>query len=159
MMPLAILMAGHFIKRPRLTKWLGIGGAAIYAILLFTLAAPLCQERSGAAAAKQLAPYMQEGTEIFTYQTPYSASLVYYSGYEVKCLETAANIEADRPHKMAWTATNVMPFQAIEDLPTDQPIIVITAEKRFDSLQQNVPGNWESIGSCDDMHFYRRAAE
>lgn len=159
MMPLAILMAGYFIKRPRLTKWLSIGGAAVYAILLFTLAAPLCQERSGAAAAAQLAPYMQEGTEIFTYQMPYSASLVYYSGYEVKRLDTAANIEAERPHKMAWTATNVMPFQAIEDLPADQSIIVITTEKRFDSLQKTIPGHWESIGSCDDMHFYRRTAD
>ena len=70
-----------------------------------------------------------------------------------------AGIDAARPHKMAWTATNVMPFQAIEDLPTDQPIVVITTDKGLDALQEAIPGNWESIGSCGDMYFYRRAAE
>ena len=158
-MPLAILMAGYFVKRPRLTKWLAIGGAALYTILLFTLAAPLCQDRSGKAAATQLAPYMQDSTEVFTFQMPYSTSLVYYSGHEVKRLESQTGIDAARPHKMAWTATNVMPFQAIEDLPTDQPIVVITTDKGLDALQEAIPGNWESIGSCGDMYFYRRAAE
>ena len=159
MMPLAILMAGYFVKRPRLTKWLGIGGAALYTILLFTAAAPLCQRNSGAAAASQLMPYIQDSTELFTYQMPYSASMVYYSGYEIKRLETQSDIDKERPQKMAWTATNVMPFQAIENLPAHQPIIVITTAKGLDALQQEVPGSWESIGSCGDMYFYRRAAK
>ena len=159
MMPLAILMAGYWLKHPRLTKWLGIGAAALYTILLFTLAAPLCQERSGHTAATQLIPYMQDGTDVFTYHTSYSASLVYYSGHEVKRLEKQAEIDRARPHKMAWTATNVMPFQAIEDLPADQSIIVITKNNEIESLQKEVPGNWESMGTCGEMKFYRRTAE
>ena len=102
---------------------------------------------------------------IVSYRTDYQTSLVYYSGLRVARLETAEVVEKFRPHdgEISWSAKEVMPFEAIEDLPTDRDIILVTGagsehggELTEDDLARNLSGSWQLVQTAGNRRIFLR---
>lgn len=157
MMPLAIWMARYFSQNVRIFRTATAAMAVVY-LLLDTMVAPaIMNQHSGRELAMYLQHVVPAGSQaqILSYQVPYPASLVYYSGLDVRRLEKAEDIAREKPNGMTWTSTNVMPFQAMEEIADDRPAFLLTSpEHREDVLQ--VPGNWRQIGQVGDWLIFER---
>ena len=94
---------------------------------------------------------------VLSYDKTYSASLVYYSGIEVKKLATAETIAKERPAGISWNSINVMPFMAIEDIKDTDKLLVVTNEKDYVKLQQELPGHWHEEGRINGQMLVRRS--
>ena len=157
MMPLAIWMARYFSQKVRIFRTATAAMAVLY-LLIDTMVAPaIMNQNSGRELAMYLQHVVPAGSQaqILSYQVPYPASLVYYSGLDVRRLEKAEDIARKKPNGMTWTSTNVMPFQAMEEIADDRPAFLLTSpEHREDVLQ--VPGNWRQIGQVGDWLIFER---
>ena len=113
--PIAILAARSFESFDlRRMKILIASFGALYLALFFLVAVPVCLQRSGKPAAT-LVDDLPEGVSIMSARG-YSVGSVFYSGKTIYCLSTREGVERDSPKPGTWTATNIMPFYAIEDL-------------------------------------------
>ena len=145
MVPMAILFARYFVQHAKLVQ----GLAGFMTALLV-------------AAACFIAPPL-----IVSYRTDYQTSLVYYSGLRVARLETAAVVEKFRPHdgEISWSAKEVMPFESVEDLPTDRDIILVTGadgehggELTEDELARLLSGRWQLVQTAGNRRIFLRTA-
>ena len=115
--PIAILAARLFknFNRKRMNIFVAAMGA-LYLTLFVLVAIPMCRERSGASAGA-LAHDLPATVPIMSYARDYSVGSAFYSGKNIQCLQSRAKVEENAPVAGTWTATNIMPFYAIEDLP------------------------------------------
>ena len=131
--------------------------AAAY-LLLDTMVAPVIMNQN---SGRELALYLQQvvpagrQAQILSYQVPYPASLVYYLGLDVRRLEKAEDKFRENPNGMTWTSRNVMPFQAMEEIPDDRPVFLLTSPKHGEDVSQ-VPGIWRQIGQVGDWLIFER---
>lgn len=153
MMPLAILFAGYFIERRKLFWRMAAGTTA--ALIIFTFAAvPICEQNSGREEARVILPLVDENTCVVSYRRIYYGSLVFYSGLAVYRLETAEKISQLKPHKMSWTATNVMPFMSVDDLPADKKIIAVVDNDMVDKFFELTQGNWRLVEELPECKIF-----
>lgn len=172
MVPLAILFARYFVAHPQLFRSLAGFMTALFVVAACFVAPPLMRSHSGVLAAAPLVELSQEREAvsgqaplIVSYRTDYQTSLVYYSGLRVARLETAEVVEKFRPHdgEISWSAKEVMPFEAIEDLPTDRDIILVTGagsehggELTEDDLARNLSGSWQLVQTAGNRRIFLR---
>ena len=97
-----------------------------------------------------------EDTLILSYGMRYPASIVYYSGHRVERLETRETVETERPQEMTWKDTNVMPFRAIEDIPDNRDILIISDETGDAVKSGELPGKWKEVGRQGRFTFFKR---
>ena len=122
---------------------------------LFTYIAPMTH-RDSSEDQVFLQSLVTENTIILSYGLRYPASVVYYSGYRVERLETRDNVEAQRAQGMTWNDTNVMPFRAIEDIPDDRDILIIS-DKTGDAVKSGeLPREWKEVGVQGRFTFFKR---
>ena len=174
MVPMAILFARYFVQHAKLVQGLaGFMTALLVAAACF-IAPPLMRDHSGIEATVPLVELSQEreassGQEplIVSYRTDYQTSLVYYAGLRVARLETAEIVEKFRPHdgEISWSAKEVMPFESVEDLPTDRDIILVTGadgehggELTEDELARLLSGRWQLVQTAGNRRIFLRTA-
>lgn len=157
MMPLAILFAEYFIERKILFQRVAICAIIIMIVGTF-IAIPICKENSGHDEAMTILPLVDENTCVVSFSNLYSGSLVFYLGTPVYRLETAYNIAQLKPDRMKWTATNVMPFMDVKDLPRDKNIIAVVSAERSDEFFELIGGNWKLIDRIGENVIYQRVS-
>ena len=172
MVPLAILFARYFVMHTQLFRSLAGFMTALLVVAACFVAPPLMRDHSGVLAAAPIVELSREREAssgqaplIVSYRTDYQTSLVYYSGLRVVRLETAEVVEKFRPHdgEISWSAKEVMPFEAIEDLPTDRDIILVTGagsehggELTEDDLARNLSGSWQLVQTAGNRRIFLR---
>lgn len=122
---------------------------------LFTYIAPMTH-RDSSEDQVFLQSLVTENTLLFLYVLRYPASVAYYSGYKVECLEMKDDIDAKRPQGMTWKDTNVMPFRAIEDIPDNRDILIISDETGDAVKSGELPGKWKEVGRQGRFTFFKR---
>ncbi len=155
MMPIAILFAGYFVKHELIFRRMVLGCALVLPILMFSVAAPLCEENSGRQRADFMESFAGEDTCIASYKTRYSASLVYYSGREVFFLvDNQEERERRQPGGVSWNSLNVMPFMIMEELPEDRPILVFVGDGEEEHFKKMTGKEWEIVGEFYECKAY-----
>lgn len=156
MMPLAILMGRCFVEHAKAFARMAKGMCLVYfatVVLVLPVVLPMNSGKDTAAALQGVATPQ---TEILTYGVRYPVSLAYYSGLVPKRLvATEEDIEKARPQKMSWTATNIMPFAAVEDMDLSRATIILTDFDNRDRLGEAVPGFWQEVAETDAYCIYR----
>jgi hypothetical protein len=130
-LPAAILAARLLRDWPRLVRYVTLGWGAVLVVLTFSVALPQVEQASMAREAAMVHQARQGGEPIY-YWGDYKASLVYYlGGQKVPNLRPEAYIEnmLPVPGESSWRDLNVMPFQAVEQLPAGT-CIVVAAKKQ-----------------------------
>ncbi|MDD7056168.1 MAG: glycosyltransferase family 39 protein [Selenomonadaceae bacterium] len=130
-LPAAILAARLLRDWPRLVRYVTLGWGAVLVVLTFSVALPQVEQASMAREAAMVHQARQGGEPIY-YWGDYKASLVYYlGGQKVPNLRPEASIEnmLPVPGESSWRDLNVMPFQAVEQLPAGT-CIVVAAKKQ-----------------------------
>lgn len=156
MMPLAILMGHYFLAHETMFWRLAKGMGVIYLISVFTILPFALQKNSGQGVAEILQQQSQPDTVVVTYGIRYPVSIAYYSDLRpARLMQTEADIEEVRPHKMSWTATNIMPFAAVEDMNLQKDTLLVTDWEHAKELGTKVPGAWQEVGSSYDYVVYR----
>lgn len=156
LMPSALLLAPYAIKRERVVRNTVILISLLFITGLFICIAPMTHRYSAEDQVPFLQSLVTENTIILSYGLRYPASVVYYSGYRVERLETRDNVEAQRPQGMTWNDTNVMPFRAIEDIPDDRDILIISDETGDSVKSGELPGEWKEVGAQGRFTFFKR---
>ena len=158
MVPIAILMAGCFLKQPKLWRYMAAGTCLIFAILFYTVAVPACQDYSGQRIAAALEGKVPEDAIWVNYRKGYSTSLVYYANHTVYRLVDKEELPGLIPQKMKWSTTNVMPFMAIEELPPGQTILAIVAKEKDRAFHAKAAGTWQLFKELEQEKIYLRTA-
>lgn len=107
---------------------IGCATIAIYTILTLFLAPGLMLTRSGKEAGQALAQMDTTGKTI-AFLHDYRTSTVFYSGKTIYRAEPADKIDGMKPGTLSWSAKNVMPFIAEEDLFQRDNVILIAQDK------------------------------
>jgi len=159
MIPIAILLAVYFYKQRRSVGKIALGATALYTGLLFTVAQPLCEMKSGQPTAQAFDEWIQAGVvdqtvQVVSYGIHYPASTVFYTGLDIKRLEPEANIAQVNTHERDWSATNVMPLLAIERIDPDRPVLVLTNADKIAELKKILPGCWQKLGQNGKLEYY-----
>ena len=170
MVPLAILFARYFVGHTQLFRSLAGFMTALLVVAACFVAPPLMRGHSGVEAAAPLAVLSQAseartGTAplVVSYRTDYQTSLVYYSGLRVARLETAEVVEKFRPHdgEISWSAKEVMPVEAVEDLPKNRDILLVTGadgehggELTEDELARLLSGSWQLVQTAGNRRIF-----
>lgn len=156
MMPLAILMGRYFTGHAK-AFWRMVKGMSIVYLVLAAVVLPLALPMSsGKDTAADLRGIATSQTEILTYGVRYPVSVAYYSGLVPKRLvPTREDIEAESPQKMSWTATNIMPFAAVEEMDLSRDTIILTDFDNRERLGDAVPGFWQEVAETDAYCIYR----
>lgn len=160
MIPVSFLMADYFMERKKLTKWLSVGMGVFYLAGVFFIAPPIMLDHSGRQVGEVLQKMMTPNTVVYVKGRNHSSSLTYYTGISVARLVPKQGMEDRMPGKINWNATNVMPFGAIEDVPWDKDVIILTREEDKDSvlndtLLKKVPVRWEETYVTDQWTIMR----
>ncbi|WP_286821897.1 glycosyltransferase family 39 protein [Mitsuokella sp. UBA4253] len=156
MMPLAILMGRYFAEHAKAFARMAAGMALVYFALLVAVLPVVMPMNSGKDTAAALKRMATPQTEVLTYGVRYPVSIAYYSGFMPKRLvATEADVEAARPQKMSWTATNVMPFAAVEAMDFARDTIIVTDFDNRGHLGEAVPGFWQEVAETDAYCIYR----
>ena len=156
LMPSALLLAPYASRREKVVRNIGVFTSLVLMAALFIYIAPLTHRNSAEDQMPFLQSLVTENTIILSYGLRYPASVVYYSGYRVERLETRDNVEAQRPQGMTWNDTNVMPFRAIEDIPDDRDILIISDETGDSVKSGELPGEWKEVGAQGRFTFFKR---
>lgn len=138
-LPFALLAALLLKDSELLVKRVFSGFVILYVALTFLVAVPMCQEHSGKAIAQALHDLNPEETVPVVSFGDYSTSAVYYYGDNIRALGWYEDNEAHEPSGISWNAKNVMPHQAIENLPIGEPVYVVCLKRRYDVLQKTIP--------------------
>ena len=128
--PIAILAARSFegFNEKRM-KLLAAGFGVLYIALFYLVAVPVCRHESGVPAAA-LVHDLPASVPVMSYhEHRYSVGSNFYSGKTICCLETREEVERHAPKPGTWTATNIMPFYAVEDLPALSEFYVLCPKK------------------------------
>ena len=157
MVPAVLLLARYFVKHLKIFRFTVKFMSVFYLAAVFFIAPPMMEENSDKDMAAYLKTVIQDDDVVLSYDRTYSASLVYYSRIEVKKLATAEAIVKERPDGISWNSTNVMPFMAIEDIKSTDKLLVVTNEKDYVELQQELPGNWQEAGRIGKKILVRRS--
>ena len=149
MIPLAILLAAHFVKRWR--TFVAVAAFTLIACPLLTVfvALPLTEDNSGRREAQIVLPLIDGDTCVVSHGKEYSGSLVFYTGAKVYRLETAENFARVRPQAMSWTSKNVMPFMTFDELPADKKIVAVVSVDFEQSFLDNASGDWQQVGEVE----------
>jgi len=134
-LPIALLAAKVMAEHGKFVYRLAAGVGIVYVILVFKLAMPLCELKSGQKMAEYLVTLRQD--DLIYCAGDYRASEVYYSGHMIIDLAPQAAIDELKKGGINWNAKKVMPFQAIETLPYNKKFYVIYDTKnkwQVDSL-------------------------
>lgn len=160
MMPLAVLMGRFFLGHETMFWRMAKGMGAAYLIALLTILPLATRNSSGQDIAKVLEQQSLPDTVILTYGIRYPVSIAYYSSLcPQRLVATQDDIEKARPHKMSWTATNVMPFASIEKMDRRADTLLVTDREHVKELGLKVPGYWKEVGSSSNYVVYRLDAE
>ncbi|MBQ6974982.1 MAG: hypothetical protein IJQ16_00310, partial [Selenomonadaceae bacterium] len=131
-------------------------------VIFFTVgvfaAIPFANDASGKELSKVLPQYVDDDTKIVSYRRKYSASLVFYTGFEIWQIERPDRIEKILPQEMSWTSLNVMPIMTTKDLRDDEKYIALVDSHRSDSFLKAVSGTWILIDSTENCKIYRRVS-
>ncbi|SHK84751.1 Dolichyl-phosphate-mannose-protein mannosyltransferase [Selenomonas ruminantium] len=154
MFPVSLLLARYFSQWGR--KFFVMVGAAsvLYIGLLFGVAAPQTAANSARDVVAAAMPYLDNGADIYCYGKVRPVSWTYYTGCYLYQLVPEAQIKAQG--KNDWSVTEVIPCKAIESVENSKPLIVLTREKYFQALQQDLPGNWRLLDSSGALRVYYR---
>ena len=156
LMPSALLLAPYAAKREKVVRNIGVFTSLVLMTVLLIYIVPMTHRDSAEDQVPFLQSLVTENTIILSYGLRYPASVVYYSGYRVERLETRDNVEAQRPQGMTWNDTNVMPFRAIEDIPDDRDILIISDETGDFVKSGELPGEWKEVGAQGRFTFFKR---
>lgn len=156
LMPSALLLAPYASRREKVVRNIGVFTSLVLMAALFIYIVPMTHRNSAEDQMPFLQSLVTENTIILSYGLRYPASVVYYSGYRVERLETRDNVEAQRPQGMTWNDTNVMPFRAIEDIPDDRDILIISDETGDSVKSGELPGEWKEVGAQGRFTFFKR---
>lgn len=146
--PLAIGLACA-ASRLDLQYWVkraAVAMALLFTVLSFVLAAPLCRQASAWDVAQLVSVHHVPGVPVYVYGGRYPVSFTYYSKIPAPRLVTRQRLQEMRPEGISWNAKNMMPFQALEDLPDTGRLIVLVDQSSQKDFLQNVPGDWEKLG-------------
>lgn len=130
----------YWVKRAAVTMGL------LFTVLSFVLAAPLCRQASAWDVAQLVSAHHVPGVPVYVYGGRYPVSFTYYSKIPAPRLVTRQRLQQMRPEGISWNAKNMMPFQALEDLPDTGRLIVLVDQSSQKDFLQNVPGDWEKLG-------------
>ncbi len=158
MMPIAILFAGYFVKHEMLFRRMALGCAFVLPILMFFVAAPLCEENSGRQMTGIVDSFADEDTCIASCGIRYSASLVFYSGRKVFRLEERKYWEKLHPEGVSWNSLNVMPFMIMEEMPKQGPMLVFVAPGKEENFKKMAGDGWEVVGELPKCRVYYRGS-
>ena len=132
-LPAAILLARLLRNYGRICRWLLAGWSVALVVLTFTVAVPQVERASEQAAAQVVQRALAEEPQLPVYYFgDYKSSLVYYlQAREVYSLKPRARIAEmlPVPGESSWRDRNVMPFAAVEELPTDTPLVIVAARR------------------------------
>ena len=157
MMPIAIMFARFFVSREKLFKRMAAVMVIFFTVGVFA-AIPFANDASGKELSKVLPQYVDDDTKIVSYRRKYSASLVFYTGFEIWRIERPDRIEKILPQEMSWTSLNVMPIMTTKDLRDDEKYIALVDSHRSDSFLKAVSGTWILIDSTENCKIYRRVS-
>ena len=157
MMPIAIMFARFFVSREKLFKRMAAVMVIFFTVGVFA-AIPFANDASGKELSKVLPQYVDDDTKIVSYRRKYSASLVFYTGFEIWRIERPDRIEKILPQEMSWTSLNVMPIMTTKDLRDDEKYISLVDSHRSDSFLKAVSGTWILIDSTENCKIYRRVS-
>lgn len=149
MIPLAILLARHFVNRWKVFVRIAAGALIIYPLVLGFVALPLAEDNSARREAELILPLIDDKTCVVSHGKEYSGSLVFYTGATIYRLETKAEFERLRPQALTWTSKNVMPFMTFDALPTDKKVVAVVSVNCDKSFLDNAAGKWELIGEVE----------
>nr|WP_315410621.1 glycosyltransferase family 39 protein [uncultured Selenomonas sp.] len=128
--PIAILAArllGSFDGK-RMSFFIAAFGI-LYLTLFVLVAVPMCRERGGAPAAA-LVHDLPAHVPVMSYREhTYSVGCTFYSDKAIYLLTTREDVERNTPKPGTWTATNIMPFYAVEDLSALSEFYVLCPKK------------------------------
>lgn len=161
LLPIAILSARYLYDREKLVKRVVVGAVAVYAVLTFAVAAPLCSD-AGHSGRDVAAVYkdMAVDDDLVVSYGDYKTSIVFYGEKMVYRLEKAEDIPRMLPDGKSWNAKNVMPFISFEELPSDRRVFLVLNNRRFDSFEKDFDvSKWKLLKSFDDARVYVREAE
>ena len=159
MIPIAIGFAAFLKDREKLVKYMTAGCFIVYTVLTFAVAIPLCRDASAEEAAETVNAIADAQTQVVTYGGKYPVSFAWYSNYEAQRLAPKDKIASMLPGSISWNAKNVMPFLAIEDLPTNVPVIAVIHENEADQFAEHVPSDWSYISQEGKWIVYRRSPQ
>lgn len=149
MIPIALLMARHFVKRWKVFVSLTGATLIIYPLLLCLVALPLAEDNSARREAQIILPLIDDRTCVVSHGKEYSGSLVFYTGATVYRLETKDNFAKLRPQALTWTSKNVMPFMTFNALPADKKVVAVVSVNYDKSFLDNASGHWELVGEVE----------
>ncbi len=161
LLPIAILMACYLYNRETLVKRTVAVMLVVYAVLTFAVAMPACNE-AGYSYKPIVAVYKDKikPDDILGIYGDYRTSAVYYGDKLAYRLERAEKISELLPDGKSWNAKNVMPFMAIEKIPTDKNVYLIVQKKRYDSYPSDFnPDEWELIQDFEYAKLFIRRAK
>ena len=156
MMPLAIFMGQYFVAHEKMFWRMAKGMSAFYMAAVLIVVPFVTQDHSGKDLAAVLRANSTENTAVMTYGVRYPVSISYYSGLiPSRLVATDADIEKERPQKMSWTSTNIMPFAAVTDMDFTKDTLIITDKEHSKELGEDVPGFWTEVGSDSQYRVYK----
>lgn len=144
-LPMAILAGRFLLQKASFVKKLAAASYAVYFVLLFAVAIPLCEQQSGRLTAAALRNLNVEHHLVVNYgdynndRIHYRTSTVFYYGENIPELIGKKELEDVQPGGMSWNAKNVMPFLAYEDLPGDTVVYIICETPRLTFLRGRLP--------------------
>ncbi len=155
LLPCSLLGALLLAPWEKWIKRLGAFMLVLYLALTYFLAIPLCAQRSEKDFAATINAMNLPDNKFYSF-SDYRTSLVYYTGRSIAQLKPARDIQASQPDGISWKAKNVMPFQAIESLPIDEPFFVICDSKSIAILLTALPpAEWQVILSHGDQSLLK----
>lgn len=155
MLPVAILLAGFFVKREKFFYRM----AAVTIIILTAatfVSIRVCNDFSGKELSQMLPKYVDSDTKIVSYRHRYSYSLVYYTGLKIWLIESPEYMQKNRPEKMTWSSLNVMPMMSTADLKADEKVVAIVDKSELEYFFKLLPGNWTLLDETEQTQIYRR---
>ena len=161
LLPIAVLIARYLYEREVFVKRTVAVMLAVFAILTFTVAAPVCSQdgHSGKVVAGVYKDRVQTDDLVVSYGD-YKTSNVFYGDHMVYRLEHKEDIAGMLPDGKSWNAKNVMPFMALEELPTDRDVYLILNNRKFDLFEKDFnTAEWELLDSFKSARVYYRKAK
>lgn len=136
----------HTLEAEYWAKRLAAGLVLVFVVLSYTVAVPLCRQASAWDAAQLVKAGRLPSVPVYVYDGRYPVSFTYYSDIPAPRLVTRKRLAEMRPEGISWNAKNMMPFQAIEDLPEEGPVMVLVESHSQKNFLQALPGQWQKAG-------------
>lgn len=163
--PIAVLLARIYENNEKVLHRMAFAGVIFsLAVMGFLVTGG---QGNGHFAGKYIAETLSErikDNDLLVTFGDYRASVVYYTQHPMYSLDSAESIEKRREKVMDWSAKNVMPFLAYEDIPVDKDVYLVVEDhraKEFDRYFQKE--EWQLLAkatpSDEIMWLYYRPAK